>query len=62
MQQRIAGFNWGDRLNYGDKPDRPERPPHKHERFKYRMLTFLEQNLLGGKQIGGFRNYELLKR
>lgn len=62
MAERIAAFNWGDRLDYGDRPDRPGRPRHKHERLKYRMLTFLEQNLLGGKQIGGFRNYELLER
>lgn len=62
MRERIAAFDWGDRLDYGDKPERPERPRHKHERFKYRMLTFLEQNLRGGKQIGGFKNYELLDR
>lgn len=62
MKERIAGFDWADMLNYGDRPEAGDRKPHKHERFKYRLLTSIEQNLLGGKQIGGFRNYVLLDR
>ena len=62
MEERIARFDWADMLNYGDGQEAAERSPHKHERFKYRLLTFLEQNILGGKQIGGFRNYVLLDR
>jgi len=33
--------------------------PHKHERLKYRVLTFIEQHLFGGRQIFSFRNYRL---
>ena len=62
MKERIAQFDWGHQLDYGNKPGKKDRPPHKHERWKYRLLTYLEQNLLGGRQIGGFRNYEMLKK
>lgn len=62
MRTRIERFDWADQLNYGDKPDDPNRKRHKHERPKYRFLTWLEQTLLGGRQIGGFRNYILLKK
>ena len=62
MKDWMAKFDWGHKLNYGSKVLDKSRKPHKHERPKYRILTFLEQNLLGGKQIGGFRNYILLKR
>jgi hypothetical protein len=62
MQEWLERFNWGVQLNYGSIIQNNTRALHKHERFKYRLLTFLEQNLLGGKQIGGFKNYILLKR
>jgi hypothetical protein len=55
MWERMRLFNWGDQLNYGRKlANRP-----KHERMKYRVLTFIEQHLLGGRQIFSFRNYRL---
>jgi hypothetical protein len=58
MKEFIEKFNWGSQLaaNQGTKPG------HKHERFKYRFLTFIEQSLLFGNQIGGFQNYSLLKK
>lgn len=67
MKERIAQFDWGHLLDYRgsatqSKSGHLERKPHKHERFKYRLLTFIEQNLLGGKQIGGFKNYILLNK
>lgn len=62
MQEWLDRFNWGEKLNYGSSIQNNTRALHKHERFKYRLLTFLEQNLLGGRQIGGFKNYILLKR
>lgn len=55
MWERMRLFNWADQLNYGRKlANRP-----KHERMKYRILTFIEQHLLGGRQIFSFRNYRL---
>lgn len=57
MEEFIAKFDWQDQLY----PHNPHIRKHKHDKWKYRALTFLEQNLLGGRQIAGFKNYELVK-
>lgn len=56
MEQFISQFNWADQLY----PQNPNIRKHKHDKWKYRALTFLEQNFLGGRQIAGFKNYELI--
>jgi hypothetical protein len=61
MEDMIAKMNWKDKLQYSGKPN-PNRELHKHERFKYRFLTFLEQNILNGNHLGGFKNYKLLRK
>lgn len=53
----IAKFDWQDQLS----PNRSVIRKHKHEKLKYRFLTFLEQTFFNGKLIGGFKNYKLLK-
>lgn len=61
MKDRIAAMDWNAKLQYSGKPN-SHRLPHKHERLKYRFLSFLEKYLLFGKHIGTFKNYILLKR
>ncbi len=61
MEEWIEKFDWKDQLNYSKKIDNRNRKKHKHERLKYRIVTFIEQNLLNGRSIGGFKNYILLK-
>jgi hypothetical protein len=60
MKDRIRKMDWHHVLQQTGRPN-PARTPHKHERFKYRFLTFLENHLVGGRQIFGFKNYILLK-
>jgi hypothetical protein len=60
MQERVKAINWQDKLQYSGNPN-PNREKHKHERLKYRIISFIEKHLNGGRQIGGFRNYILLK-
>jgi glycosyltransferase involved in cell wall biosynthesis len=60
MEQKIKKMDWKDKLQYQGKSN-PSREPHKHERLKYRLLSLIEKYLNGGEQIGGFRNYILLK-
>lgn len=60
MESWIAKFDWENQLQHSGKPN-PNRKLHKHEKTKYRILTFIEQHFLGGKQLGGFKNYILLK-
>lgn len=57
MREFISRFNWADQI--GAVP--PPGMEQKHDRIKYRLLTIVEE-WLGGRQIGGFKNYSLLKR
>ncbi len=57
MEEKIAQFNWADQLRL----HRRQPTLHRHERLKYRLLTFIEQNLLGGRQILSFKNYRLVQ-
>lgn len=61
MKEWIDKFNWQDKLQYEGKINNL-RKKHKHEKIKYRLLTFIEQNLFFGKQIGGFKNYIKLNK
>jgi len=60
MKERIADMDWKDKLQCSGKPN-PYRKPHKHERLKYRLISFIENRILGGRQLGGFKNYILLE-
>ncbi|MEO7960246.1 MAG: hypothetical protein ABIR19_01795, partial [Ginsengibacter sp.] len=57
MRDFINKFNWQNQLY----PHNKTISKHKHDKLKYRVLSYLEQKILGGKQIGGFKNYELIK-
>lgn len=57
MKDFIKKFNWELELY----PHNKQLKKHKHDKLKYRMLTFIEQNILRGTQIAGFKNYELIK-
>lgn len=59
MNEMIAKMNWNDKLQASGKPN-PYRAPHKHEKFKYRLLSIIEKYFTGGQQIGGFKNYLLV--
>lgn len=52
-------FTWQDQLQYSGKRNR-NRPIHKHEKTKYRLVSWIENNLFNGKTIGGFKNYNLI--
>ncbi len=58
MKEWIGKMDWKTRLDYQGT----SKKRFAHDKFKYTVLTFLEQNIFGGRQIGGFKNYELIKR
>ena len=60
MQQRITEIDWKDELNYSKKWV-PNRPLMKHEKLKYRILSFIENNFLDEKEIFGYRNWRIIK-
>ncbi len=57
MRDRIRAMDWQSLLRF----DGPPTINGKRERLKYRLLTFVEQRFLGGRRIGGYRNYVLLR-
>ncbi len=57
MGEFIKKFSWQNELY----PLNKSIKKHKHDKFKYRALTFVEQNFLNGDHIMGFKNYELIK-
>ena len=61
MKEKIKEMNWQDKLQYSGRPD-PSRELHKHERLKYRFLSFIENKILCGKRVGEYKNYLLLNR
>lgn len=61
MKEMISKMNWKEKLQYSGSPSEL-RELHKHERFKYRFVSSIENTFFGGKQIGGFKNYELVTR
>lgn len=60
MAEWIKKFDWQESLQYAGKPD-PLRKKHKHETLKYKTISFLEHYLAGGREIGGFKNYNLIR-
>jgi len=57
MKDLISRLDWKDQLQSKGKP-KSHRVEHKHEQFKNRFLTLLEQKLFGGRHILSFRNYK----
>ncbi len=60
MDEWIARFDWKNELQFSGKRNK-NRHPHKHERFRYKLATFIEKYILFGTPIGEFKNYILLK-
>lgn len=54
-------LDWQDSLNYGKKVEL-NRPLMKHEKLKYRIITFLENTLNGGRDFFGYSNWNKIKR
>jgi len=62
MKSWKEGFDWKDQLRYTG-PFRSHNPHRaKHDKFKYRVVSWIEKKLLGGARLGEFANYILLRR
>ena len=59
MESWISRFNWADALS--SKNRGLDRNLFKHEKLRYRLLNIFEKRILFGRQIGGFKNYRLLR-
>ena len=59
MEEKLEHHFWKEQLNY-TKSWISTRALNKHEKLKYRLLTWIENNLLDGKEIGGYKNWEII--
>ena len=59
MSDFIKKFNWKNHLNFNSNQRKSKLL--KHEKFKYRFLTFIEHAFFGGKVLFGFKNYKIIK-
>jgi hypothetical protein len=57
IKELIEKFDWADQLQTIRKKGSFYK--HQHDKLKYRLLTFIEQNILKGRQILTFKNYIL---
>ena len=60
MKDFIEQFNWKHLLRYSSGTERKKL--QKHEKFKYRFLTFIEHTFFKGRLLFGFKNYTILRR
>ena len=60
MKEKMKDFSWSAALNYTTN-EKPNRPPFKHEKLKYRLVSWAESNLNNGKHFFPFKNWELIK-
>ncbi len=62
MKPWMDGYDWKEQLRFSG-PAQSQNPfKAKHDKPKYRVITWIEKNLLRGGRLGEFRNYILLKR
>lgn len=62
LQPWIKQFDWNDMLRF-DGPSESMNPVRmKHDKLKYKIVSWIEKKLLFGIRLGEFRNYILLKR
>lgn len=61
MESRIEKLDWADSLRFSG-PIAIGRPITKHELPKYRFIIWIERTFFGGKVLGGFKNYRVLKK
>ena len=59
MKSRVESLDWQDVILKNDQAQNP--PKFKHEKLKYRLRSWVELKLLGGKEIGGFKNYKIAR-
>ncbi|MFC2117000.1 hypothetical protein ACFLTU_11035 [Bacteroidota bacterium] len=60
MEEWIAKFNWHDKLRPSGRLSKC-RPVSKHNRLKYRIVSFIEKYFFFGMRLGEFKNYVRIK-
>ena len=61
MADFIKKLNWQQKLNYA-RSGNPDRDLMKHEKRKYRLISFLENTFNGGRDFVGYTNWNLIQK
>lgn len=61
MKEKIEQMDWQNLLQKSGHRNK-NRSKHKHEVLKYKIRSWIEIKLLGGREIGGFKNYHLVEK
>jgi hypothetical protein len=61
MADFIRKLNWQQKLNYA-RSGNPDRDLMKHEKRKYRLISFLENTFNGGRDFVGYTNWNLIQK
>lgn len=62
LQPWLNKFDWHDQLRF-EGPSKSLNPiTMKHDRLKYKIISWIEKNILFGRRLGEFKNYRLLKK
>ena len=62
MKEWMDRFDWKGQLRYTGPTQSSNPVKSKHDRSKYRIISWIEKNLLANRRLGEFRNYILSKR
>ncbi len=62
MKEWMDAFDWKEQLRYKGQRDTTNPIRNKHEKIKYRVVSWIEKYLLFGIRLGEFKNYRLVKR
>jgi len=62
MKPWMDAFDWKDQLRLTGPAERMNPFKAKHDKLKYQVISWIEKNLLGGRRLGEFTNFILLKR
>lgn len=62
MKEWIDQFDWKHQLRYSGQRDTTNTIRNKHEKPKYRVISWIEKYLIFRLRLGEFKNYILLKR
>lgn len=62
MKPWMGAFDWKDQLRLTGPAESINPFKAKHDKRKYRVISWIEKNLLGGRRLGEFTNFILLKR
>lgn len=62
MKPWMDQFDWKDQLRFSG-PVKSQNPiSSKHDLSKYRLLSWIEKRMLGGRRLGEFKNYIALNK